>query len=97
MKPRESVARILGVASVAIGVAASCLSMSAMAQDAAYMSCGELWYARNAIYARNGYCFETPRARAAFGAGCFPPNGALRGGEKNRVGEIKMWERRKGC
>ena len=61
------------------------------------MSCNELWYARNAIYARNGYCFNTERARAVFGAGCFPPYGQLSGWERNRVNELQMWERRKGC
>ena len=48
----------------------------AAARDPAYMSCEELWYARNRIYARNGYCFNTARARAVFGAGCFPPPAA---------------------
>ena len=38
------------------------------AQDAASMSCGELWYARNAIYARRGYCFETERGDSDEGA-----------------------------
>ena len=70
---------------------------SARAQDAAEMSCGELWRARNAIYARNGYCFKTERARAVFGPGCFPPYGELRGWEKRRVDELQYWERRNGC
>ncbi len=67
------------------------------AQDAAEMSCAALWHERNAIYARNGYCFNTDRARAVFGAGCFPPYGKLRGWEKGRVEQLQMWERRKGC
>jgi len=71
--------------------------MPAKAQDAAYMSCGELWFARNKIYARNGYCFKTERAISTFGEGCFPPYGQLRGWEKDRVDEIQMWEARKGC
>jgi len=61
------------------------------------MSCSELWYARNKIYARNGYCFKTPRAISVFGEGCFPPYGRLNGWEKDRVDEIQMWEARKGC
>ena len=80
-----------------IGAAVPCASSSAMAQQAAYMSCGDLWYARNAIYAAKGYCFQTAQARATFGAGCFPPYGALSGSEKARVNELQMWERRKGC
>src|SRR5450756_489211 len=73
------------------------LPTPASAQSPAYMSCDDLWYARNRIYARNGYCFNTERARAVFGAGCSPPYGRLSGWEKNRVNEIQMWESRKGC
>jgi hypothetical protein len=70
---------------------------AARAQDAASMSCEQLWYARNQIYARNGYCFNTDRAREVFGPGCFPPFGRLGGWEKARVEELQMWERRNGC
>ena len=73
------------------------LAPVAIAQDAASMSCGELWHERNAIYARNGYCFKTARARAVFGPGCFPPYGELRGSEKRRVDELQYWVRRNGC
>ncbi|PPQ36198.1 YARHG domain-containing protein [Rhodoblastus acidophilus] len=69
----------------------------AQAPDPAYMSCGELWHARNKIYARNGYCFKSARAIAVFGEGCFPPYGQLGGWEKDRVDELQMWEARKGC
>lgn len=35
------------------------------------MTCDDLWYARNAIFARNGYCFQGARGQATFGnAGC---------------------------
>jgi hypothetical protein len=61
------------------------------------MSCGELWYARNAIYARNGYCFQTERAISTFGRGCFPPYGRVYGGEQRRLNDIMYWERIKGC
>jgi hypothetical protein len=60
-------------------------------------SCGDLWYERNKIYARNGYCFKTERAISTFGAGCFPPYGRLSGWEKERVDEIQMMEARRGC
>ncbi len=69
----------------------------AAAQDAAYMSCGDLWYARNAIYAAHGYCFQTAQARAVFGPGCFPPFGRLSGADSARVNELQSWERRRGC
>ena len=72
-------------------------STPSAAQDPASMSCDSLWYARNRIYARNGYCFNTDRARSVFGAGCFAPYGRLSGWEKSRVNQLQMWERRKGC
>lgn len=67
------------------------------AQPLRYLGCDELWYERNSIYARNGYCFKTPRAQQAFGRGCFPPYGRLTGWEKERVARIEEWEYRKGC
>jgi hypothetical protein len=68
-----------------------------LAQDAEDLSCSELWYKRNEIYARNGYCFKTARAKAVFGRGCFPPFGSMSGWEKQRVNELQYWEARKGC
>jgi hypothetical protein len=65
--------------------------------DLASMSCSELWYARNALFAQAGYCFKTDRAIAVFGKRCHPPYGELSGYEKRRVDEIKEWEARKGC
>ncbi|GHF51214.1 caspase family protein [Seohaeicola zhoushanensis] len=35
--------------------------------------CEDLWYQRNAYFARHGYCFQSPRGRAAFPpANCIP-------------------------
>ncbi|WP_245417849.1 YARHG domain-containing protein [Cohaesibacter celericrescens] len=69
----------------------------AQAQNYQYMSCGELWYARNAIYASRGYCFKTRRARNAFGARCYAPWGRLTASQQRRVNRIVSWERRMGC
>lgn len=69
----------------------------AMAKSYASMSCYQLWYARNSIYAAKGYCFKTAKARAVFGPGCFPPYGKLDSSEQRRVDDIIYWERRKGC
>ncbi len=68
-------------------------------QASAYagMSCNQLWYERNSIFARNGHCFKSARGRAAFGAGCFAPYGRLGRAEQNIVDEIRRWERRLGC
>ncbi|PLX34824.1 MAG: hypothetical protein C0605_12375 [Hyphomicrobiales bacterium] len=61
------------------------------------MSCNDLWYARNSIFARNGHCFKTRRGRNAFGAGCFPPYGRLGRADQRQVDDIRYWERRYGC
>ena len=97
MRFGERLARI-GIAAAALsGFAALCTPAPALAQDPSAMSCDELWYARNEIYARRGYCFQTERAQATFGRGCFPPYGELGGWERERVNMLQMWERRKGC
>lgn len=59
--------------------------------------CYALWYERNEIYARNGYCFRTARARSVFGPGCFPPYGRLTGWEARRVQELQYEEDMRGC
>ncbi|MCC0014746.1 MAG: YARHG domain-containing protein [Rhodobiaceae bacterium] len=61
------------------------------------MSCGELWYARNSIYANKGYCFKTQRAINAFGPRCYPPYGKLNSAEQSQVDAIRGWEASKGC
>ncbi|RCW24131.1 YARHG domain-containing protein [Ciceribacter lividus] len=72
-------------------------SAQAFAQDYGRMSCDELWYERNAIYAAKGYCFKTDRVRSVFGRGCFPPFGKLTRSETRRVNLIEQWERYYGC
>ena len=73
------------------------LAQQAQAQDASRMSCEELWLARNQIYANNGYCFQSQRARAIFGPGCVPPFGKLAPEEAREVAVLQSWERRRGC
>jgi hypothetical protein len=85
-------AALLGLATVSVtGL------QPAFAQDAESMSCDDLWYARNQIYARNGYCFQTDRAISVFGRGCFPPYGRVYGSDQRRLNNIIYWERVKGC
>ena len=67
------------------------------ARSYANMGCYDLWYARNAIFADRGYCFESPQAVEVFGRRCYSPYGRLNGYEKEKVNTIKYWERRKGC
>ncbi|HEY8259725.1 MAG TPA: YARHG domain-containing protein [Methylosinus sp.] len=66
MRPVRRAALVAALLSAILLSAAllSAMSVAAQAQEAADLSCGELWHERNAIYARNGYCFETERARA---------------------------------
>lgn len=63
----------------------------------ANMSCSQLWYERNLIYAERGYCFQTQRAIRTFGRRCYPPYGQLSRAEHARVAEIQRWERSRGC
>jgi hypothetical protein len=73
------------------------LAAPTLAQNGADLSCRELWYARAAIYARNGYCFRTARARAVFGPGCFPPFGTMSAWDGARVQLLDYWWQRKHC
>jgi hypothetical protein len=84
---------------VAAAALAALIATSSFAEAANYgaMSCSQLWYARNSIYAQNGYCFKTARARSVFGPGCFPPFGKLSGYEQQEINDIQYWESRKGC
>ena len=89
MKTKSPMTRVAGLAAVAMS-AMFFLQVgggSAEAQGYRYMSCSELWYARNAIYAEKGYCFKTARARAVFGPACFPPFGQLSRWEQEEVEE----------
>lgn len=61
------------------------------------LSCGQLWYERNAIFAQYGHCFQTQQAINTFGRRCYPPYGKLPPSAQQQVNEIIYWERRKGC
>jgi YARHG domain len=85
---------------LSLAVAVPCLigaSMPVKAQGYGGLSCGQLWYERNAIFAQYGYCFRTEQAINAFGRACFPPYGRLPPNAQSLVNEIISWERRKGC
>lgn len=93
LKPHRAAAIFAAAMSVAMLLPVS----GATAQSYRNMSCDELWYERNAIYAAKGYCFETRRAIRTFGRACFPPYGRLNQAEQRAVDNIVSWERRKGC
>jgi YARHG domain len=62
-------------------------------------SCYNLWYARNLIYAENGYCFKTQLGKQTFSDSydCYTSNPNLSKAERNEVASIKREERRRGC
>ena len=94
---KKTLALAVLTALVALGQLPIGAQAPAVAQDYSLMSCGQLWYARNKIYADAGYCFKTVRARREFGAGCFPPYGQLSAFERRRINQIQYWESQNGC
>jgi hypothetical protein len=64
-------------------------------------SCDGLWYERNAIYKRAGYCFKTSRAISTFGnAGCTYDSEydlPLTPRQRARIAAIVRMERESGC
>jgi YARHG domain-containing protein len=89
--------RCLALGIVVSGLCLIAASMPAKAQSYGELSCGQLWYERNAIYAQYGHCFKTAPAINAFGPGCFPPYGRLPPHAQSLVNEIIAWERRRRC
>lgn len=61
------------------------------------MSCNQLWYERNAIYAQRGQCFKSQRAISVFGPRCYAPFGKLNSYQSSIVRKIRSIERSKGC
>ncbi len=87
----------LVLSSVAMPLPAQAGSNSSGVSYYSTLSCGQLWYQRNAIFAQAGFCFKSKRARAVFGPRCYAPYGKLSSAKRSVVNEIKRWERRKGC
>lgn len=79
----------------------SAVTSPAAAQDYWSLSCGDLWYQRNAIFARNGYCFKTDRALRVFGnENCrfgVEADVPMSQSERRQVEIIREAEREKGC
>lgn len=61
------------------------------------LSCDDLWWARNEIYARNGYIFQTDRGRRAFGDQGWTRNPDLNRTEQRNINNIQLYERQFGC
>lgn len=65
----------------------------------AALNCETLWIARNEIYDRNGYCFQTARGKVYFdNSDCRTSSqNILTPIERQNVAAIQAWERRQGC
>ncbi len=65
------------------------------------LSCENLWYVRNSIFAENGYSFRTKRAQSYFdNTGCWVSDQAqvkLSLIERQNVGSIVQVEGERGC
>lgn len=99
---------VLAILAGTSGVAANCYeiigcddSSHFSRSDLNRMSCQSLWEVRNLIYQQNGYCFQTERARNAFGnSGCWITNQSevrLNAYERENVARILRAEKAKGC
>ncbi|MEZ5850260.1 MAG: YARHG domain-containing protein [Hyphomicrobiaceae bacterium] len=95
--PRRAATTAILMAAAGLGIGAGLVGPTAAQAQYAHLSCGQLWYQRNAIFAQYGYCFKTPQARAAFGPRCYPPYGQLPPHAQRQVNAIVYWEQRKGC
>jgi len=61
-------------------------------------SCYDLWYARNAIYDAEGYCFQTELGMETFdNDDCWTTNPHLTKKEKKVVAQIQAQEKAKHC
>ena len=60
--------------------------------------CYDLWYARNEIYKRNGYCFQTRLAMETFGnSGCYTRAPRFTRAEQSTIEAIRRKERQRSC
>ena len=74
------------------------LAVAGAGPAAAQVSCYDLWYERNLVFAENGYCFQTDLAQRTFAEfECWTRNPALSTYEQRRIDEIRDEERRRGC
>ncbi len=62
------------------------------------LTCDDLWYHRNRIFHKNGYCFGSERGIATFGNdGCFTKSPELSSQESELIRLIKQGEKDLGC
>lgn len=65
------------------------------------LSCQNLWYVRNSIYDRRGYCFKTADGKAVFdNSDCWVKNAAnikFNNHEQTNISRIRQIEDNRGC
>lgn len=66
------------------------------------LTCEQLWVARNTLFAKRGYCFQSARGKAAFGhlpcvAGQSTDATPLTNAERDQVSQLLAAERAQGC
>ena len=82
---------------LAIAVVAT-VSLVALPSAAMAASCYDLWYARNAIYDSEGYCFQTELGMQTFdNDDCWTTNPHLTKWEQKQVAQIQYQEKIKHC
>ncbi len=65
---------------------------------AAFSPCDDLWFTRNLLFARNGYCFASPLGQAVFGnAGCFTSDPGLDAQERDVLADVRDREKALEC
>jgi hypothetical protein len=88
------------IVSMAVTVGLAAATLAASMSLAAAQTCESLWHQRNSIYRNAGYCFKTPRGKAAFSnIGCAYGESSvpLSDRQRARIAAIKRLERRLGC
>lgn len=72
--------------------------VAALPNVAMAASCFDLWYARNAIYDDNGYCFKTDLALEYFdNSDCWTTHPKFSKAEQREIDAIRAEEARRGC
>ena len=80
---------------IAAAAAALVLTLPGTAMAA---SCFDLWYARNAIYDDNGFCFKTDLALEYFdNSDCWTRNPQFSKAERKTINAIIAEEKSRGC
>jgi hypothetical protein len=83
---------------VSILALATLAAFAATAIPAKAESCYDLWYARNVIFAENGYCFTSQLGKQTFSNyECWTSNPKLTRAEQREIAAIKAEEKSRRC